>query len=247
MMNDKLLTPEELIKLTGFRQKSRQIAHLKSLGVPFSVDGTGYREKALLSHMWNKAREWGYTDLPNPCAGIKGYRERGRDIYVENDLYYKVWDKADWPVRDAMDLAYLTGQRPADILKLNETDFEHDLLLISQNKTGKKLRIRVTGELQKVRGRVLARKLQTDSFSMALIVNESGQRMTYEALQNRFAKAREEAGIPKNNFQFRDLRGKAATDLEDLERAQKLLGHTTRGMTEHYTRDRLGDVVNPTK
>ena len=25
------------------------------------------REKALLSHMFNKAREWGYTDAPNPC------------------------------------------------------------------------------------------------------------------------------------------------------------------------------------
>jgi hypothetical protein len=29
------------------------------------------REKALLSHMFNKAREWGYTDSPNPCQGVK--------------------------------------------------------------------------------------------------------------------------------------------------------------------------------
>ena len=43
----------------------------------------------------------------------------------------------------------------------------------------------------------------------------------------------------------RDLRAKAATDLEDLHSAQKLLGHTTRDMTEHYTRKRKGEAVKP--
>ena len=35
------------------------------------------REKALLSHLFNKAREWGYTDAPNPCQGVIGLH-RGR-------------------------------------------------------------------------------------------------------------------------------------------------------------------------
>ncbi|MDQ3565371.1 MAG: integrase, partial [Pseudomonadota bacterium] len=42
------------------------------------------REKALFSHIWNKAREWGYTDKPNPCQGVQGHKESGRDIYVED-------------------------------------------------------------------------------------------------------------------------------------------------------------------
>ena len=75
------------------------------------------REKALFSHIFNKAREWGYTAAPNPCAGVKGFTERGRDAYIEDVTYKAVWDAADWPTRDAMDLAYLTGQRPADVLK----------------------------------------------------------------------------------------------------------------------------------
>ena len=29
------------------------------------------REKALFSHMFNKAREWGYTNAINPCKGSK--------------------------------------------------------------------------------------------------------------------------------------------------------------------------------
>lgn len=41
------------------------------------------REKALLSAIWNFARDIGYTALANPCAGIKGNKETGRDIYIE--------------------------------------------------------------------------------------------------------------------------------------------------------------------
>ncbi|WP_050009262.1 tyrosine-type recombinase/integrase [Candidatus Glomeribacter gigasporarum] len=41
------------------------------------------RELALFSHIWNKGREWGYTEKTNPCAGIKKHREKGRDVYVD--------------------------------------------------------------------------------------------------------------------------------------------------------------------
>jgi hypothetical protein len=34
------------------------------------------REKALISHVWNAARDSGLTDKANPCAGIKAYRAR---------------------------------------------------------------------------------------------------------------------------------------------------------------------------
>ena len=36
------------------------------------------REKALFSHIFNKAREWGYTAAQNPCQGVKGFKETGR-------------------------------------------------------------------------------------------------------------------------------------------------------------------------
>jgi len=49
------------------------------------------------------------------------------------------------------------------------------------------------------------------------------------------------------SFQFRDIRAKTARDTENLARAQTLLGHKTRAMTEHYTRNRKGDKVSPLK
>jgi integrase len=40
-----------------------------------------------------------------------------------------------------MDLAYLTGQRPSDVLPMRKDDVEGIYLLVSQGKTGKRLRI----------------------------------------------------------------------------------------------------------
>ena len=58
------------------------------------------REKALLSHVFNKAREWGYTDKANPCSGARGYHEDGRDRYVEDVEYRAAWEKADQLTRE---------------------------------------------------------------------------------------------------------------------------------------------------
>lgn len=210
------------------------------------------REKALFSHIWNMARDWGYTDLPNPCAGIKGYTEKGRkDIYIEETMFAAVHTAASQPLRDAMDLAYLTGQRPADVLKITETDIRDKVLYVTQSKTQTKLRMGVTGELSTLIERIMARKAGHKIRSLALIVDEDGQRLSHSTLRAHFDRARAAAGVDKAVFQFRDLRAKAATDKAestgDIRQAQKQLGHTTVGMTEHYTRQRLGEKVSPTK
>ncbi|HEY4696465.1 MAG TPA: tyrosine-type recombinase/integrase [Gallionella sp.] len=210
------------------------------------------REKALFSHIWNMARDWGYTDLPNPCAGIKGYSETGRkDIYIEETTYIAVHGAASQPLRDAMDMAYLTGQRPADVLKMTEADLRDSVLHITQGKTKTKLRIRIEGDLAILIERILARKIGHKIRSLYLIVDDHGQRYTYPMLRAHFDTAREAAGVAKATFQFRDLRAKAATDKTessgDIRQAQKQLGHTTVTMTEHYVRGRRGEKVGPTK
>ena len=61
-------------------------------------------------------------------------------------------------------------------------------------------------------------------------------------------RARQIAGIHKNDFQFRDLCAKAATDADKnqgLEAAQALLGHTTPHVTNRYIRHRKGRLVEP--
>ncbi|WP_233526685.1 MULTISPECIES: hypothetical protein [unclassified Herbaspirillum] len=116
------------------------------------------REKALFSHVFNMARNWGLTKAQNPCAGIKGNTETGRDVYVEDEVFNVVYAAADQPTKDAMDLAYLTGQRPVDTAKYREIDLKDGHLELAQNKTMKKLRIQIIGELEKVLARIVARK-----------------------------------------------------------------------------------------
>ncbi|WP_454874792.1 tyrosine-type recombinase/integrase [Paraburkholderia xenovorans] len=211
----------------------------------------GNREIALFSHIFNFAREHGITDAVNPCVGVRRNRERGRSVYVEDDVFRRVWVVADEPTRDAMDLAYLTGQRPADTLKFCESDIRGGELWIQQGKRGKKLRITVTGELAVVIQRILDRKVACGSKTDALVVNERGDRMLADALRFRFDRARMVAKVEKEQFQFRDLRAKAGTDKTessgDIRAAQRQLGHRSLQMTEHYVRERKGDKVEPTK
>jgi len=80
--------------------------------------------------------------------------------------------------------------------------------------------------------------------SPTLVQTDKGQKVTPDMLRKRFRQAKDAAGI---DFQFRDLRAKAATDIESLERAQKLLGHKSRNMTEDYVRSGKGEIVLPLK
>lgn len=198
------------------------------------------REKALLSHIFNKAREWGYTDATNPCQGVKGFKESGRDRYVSDGEFQAVWEQADPTLRDAMDLALLTGQRPADVLKIQREDLHDGALWITQNKTKAKRAIELTGELAALIERINARPRVR--LSAWLIQDDSGKPLGTFAMRSRFDKARKRAGV---DFQFRDIRAKAATDTGDLAHSQKLLGHRNREMTEHYVRARVGERVQP--
>lgn len=211
------------------------------------------REKALFSHIWNFARDKGLTGKANPCAGIKGFREDGRDVYIDDDVYQAVREAAEAPLRDALDLAYLTGQRPADVLKLARNDIKDGALWIKQNKTGKKLRISIEGELAALVERVKGKKVT----GMTLITAASGAPMTRYELRGAFDRARDAAALASpalaasiREFQFRDLRAKAGTDKEEsggMSAAQDQLGHSTPAMTAHYVRHRRGKLVKPTK
>lgn len=216
-------------------------------------EGTGYvranREKALLSHIWNFAREEGYTNLPNPCAGVKGFTEEGRDVYVEDVEFQRVWDAADVCLRDAMDLAYLIGQRPADTLRMTEMDVRDGFLHVRQGKTGVRLRFEVAGELAKVLDRIRARKAGYKVYNTRLVVNESGRPIGVNAMSRRWKAACEAAGV--EGIQFRDLRAKAGTDKADaagdIRQAQHQLGHKSVVTTEGYVRKRRGHKVTTTR
>ncbi|MBK8916392.1 MAG: tyrosine-type recombinase/integrase [Phycisphaerales bacterium] len=209
------------------------------------------RERAVLSLLFNWARGEGIVNIPNPCVGIHGKKEAAREVYVDDAAYAAVWAVAGAPVRDAMDLARLTGQRPADVLRMARTDVRDGCLEVRQAKTGKRLRIEVTGELAGVISRILARSTEAGAerkvSSVYLVQDDKGQPITYWRFVKMFAAARAAAG---QAWQFRDLRAKAGTEKTDElgpREAQRLLGHASMTTTETYIRNRRGDRVKPLK
>jgi integrase len=139
-----------------------------------------------------------------------------------------------------MDIAYFTGQRLGDVIRMKRADIRDGALSVTQGKTGKKMRIRIEGNLSTVIDRINAR--QRRAIGLSLIQDEDGQSLSYAALRSRFDAARRAAGV---SFQFRNIRAKAATDIPDLGDAQRLLGHKRRAMTEHYAGRRKGELVDP--
>jgi integrase len=219
------------------------------------------RELALLSHVFNMAREWGYTAKENPCRGIRKNKETPRDFYADSEVWDAVYSCAKEELKDAMDIAYLTGQRPADVLKMRLADINGSAISVKQNKTGKFLRILLNDEygarsqlgrtVDTIRGR------NNKIISMSLIALPNGQPMNEYTLRTRFEDARTQASekVKESNkelserirkFQFRDIRPKAASEIKDITDASKLLGHTDKQITESVYR-RVGESVKPTK
>jgi integrase len=221
------------------------------------------REIALLSTMFTFAREWGLTDKANPCFGLRRNKETPRDFYAGDIVWNAVYEQAAQDLRDAMDLSYLTGQRPADVLKASTTDINHGFLMVGQGKTEKRLRIRLYDGANEtdlcvfING-LLDRRAQAGTKTSILITNYAGMRMSYNMLRNRWDEARNLAASKATTdgdfalattilqFQFRDIRPKAASEIDDIADASRLLGHSTQEMTKKVYR-RVGEIVKPTK
>lgn len=201
------------------------------------------REKALLSSIFNWARENDLTSAPNPCAGVKRHTEAPRERYVTDAELRAVLEKADAIVRDAIEIAYHAGQRPADVLKAKRQDVQEGCLRFRQAKTGAMVPVRLVGRLAAVVEAILTRSRKVTG--AYLVQDDNGQPLTYWQLRTRFDAAREAAGV---SFQFRDLRAKAGTDMRRAagwDAAQGLLGHAEPGTTKRYIRARDGDAVDP--
>lgn len=218
------------------------------------------REITLLSHVWNLAREWGFTAKENPATGLRKKKEKPRTFYADDEVWSAVYKAACVELQDAMDLNYLTGQRPADVLKMRFSDLKDETLGVQQNKTEKKLRIMLNTdgtrtEFGKLIDRIKARERKVAS--RYLIAKPDGTPLNQWTLRTRFDDARavaakeakdagnEELADKIRAFQFRDIRPKAASEMK-LAHASELLGHTEQEITKKVYQ-RVGQLVKPTK
>ena len=203
--------------------------YMRTRGKPIAAT----REKALLSAVFNFARGEGLTNAANPCAGVRG-KKAHRERYVTHEELSAVLDRADPTLAGFLELCYMTGQRPSDVLKMRRQDVQDGHLRVAQHKTGAKVRIAVVGTL----ATVLARLAEGPVASVWLVHDRRGQRFTLSAMQRRFSKL-------SPGWQIRDLRAKAASDADTSKHAQALLGHSAATTTDGYIRRRVGEKVLP--
>ena len=138
-----------------------------------------------------------YTDNERQlCQGVRKNKEVPRDFYANDAIWNAVYAKAVGELKDAMDLAYLTGQRPPDVLVMRRDDIEDKALGVKQKKTHKKLRIMLEVDgVQSGLGALVRKMLERNAShgSPYLLLTESRKRVTAAMLRHRWDDAREEA------------------------------------------------------
>nr|WP_218167957.1 MULTISPECIES: integrase [unclassified Pseudomonas] len=210
--------------------------------------------------MFTIAREWSLTNNANPYLGVRRNKDTPRDYYTGDIVWNAVYDAAAQELKTLW--TWPTWQHPADVLKVATTDLSTEFLMVKQGKTEKKLRLRLNDKgvqsgLSAFINDLQERRALSGIKTSRLITNKSGLRMSQQMLRNRWDEAREKtatkAGADGDSalavlirqFQFKDIRPKAASEIE-LTHANRLLGHTTEEMTKKFYR-RVGEIVKPTK
>jgi integrase len=200
------------------------------------------REFALLSHVFSYAIRWGSIKL-NPCTGVKKFSENKRSRNVTDEEFLAVMTAATYPIKHAMNLTYMMGLRPTEVLKLKRSNIRDEGLYVDITKTKKGAKGKIV-EWSEPLKKLVTELSHMNKYKIShldfLLCNRVGQPYTpdgFTTMWKRHMNKCVEKGLIKEPFQFRDIRHKSATDIEKMysrEDARKLLGHTSQTTTARY-------------
>ncbi len=204
----------------------------------------GNRLLSYLRLVFNYALERGMVDY-NPCVGIKRHAESKRRRYLSDAEFHSIYTAASENLKPIIMVAYLTGQRIGDVLKIKLSDVSADGIYFEQEKTGSRVLVAMTPDLE--RAIKAARSLHRSVASMSLFsVKRGGRPYTYATVQDMWATAVERSGVP--DAHLHDLRAKSLTDAkrQGLDPVA-LAGHADPRMTARYIRQHDTVVAVPPK
>lgn len=101
------------------------------------------RVLALLSIMFNKAKEWGYFSKENPVRGIKRFEEHERERFLQPDelprFFQALEEEPNVAIRDYIFVSLLTGARKGNVLSMQWKDIslERKEWKLTETKNGK--------------------------------------------------------------------------------------------------------------
>ena len=180
------------------------------------------RERALLSHAYTKAIRWGLVDR-NPCRGVERNTEKPRTRYVSHEELLVAIEDAPAVIQVMVALAYVSGQREGDLLKLRRDAITPEGLMVQQGKTGKRLIISWTPALRWAVEQA-GTLPKPGTHSLWIVAQRNGQPYSSSGFQTAWQKhirGLHERGLLAERFTFHDLRAKAGSDAKD----GRLLGH----------------------
>lgn len=196
-----------------------------------------------LTFQWAMDRE---LVAQNPCLSVKRLRQPTRDRLVTAAEYAAIYKQcAPW-LQCVMDLCYLTGQRIGDVLSIERAHLGDEGIFFRQQKTGKRLIVGWTPELEAVVERT--KKIGGTVKDMTyLVTGRGGKLRAHSNVWKSFKLAARKAGVA--DATLHDLRAMSGTEADRQGKdPTALLGHTDRHTTKIYLRDRAPKVVaGPTK
>jgi len=186
------------------------------------------KQLAVLSSAFTHAVSYWYVLERNVLRDVKRPKFRPRDRLVTQEEFEAVRSLAPHRIQLAMDLAVRTGQRQGDLLNMKWADIRGMEIHVCQSKTGKRLAIEITPDLEAV----LDRCWQLPVKSEYVLTTKHGHRYTGPGFracwQRTMAKYCRLGGT---RYTFHDLRALAATRCATPEIAMRLLGHSNISMT----------------
>lgn len=179
----------------------------------------------------------------NPCIGIKRHAEKKRDRYITDDEFSAICAGASDYMRSIFEMCYLTGQRISDVLSIRLADISPAGIAFEQQKTGAKLVVAMSPDLEDLLGRIKALPRRVRGLTL-FCARSGGKPVSYETVKQAFRSACVKANI--EGATIHDLRAKSLTDTDRQGNdAQKLGGHTDPKMTKRYLRLREIDIAQP--
>ncbi len=201
--------------------------------------------KVVLAHALALAIRKGKIDR-NPANEIDSLPVETRKRNLTDAEFLKIRSQATPELRAAMNIAYVTGCRISDVIKIRYDDLTDDGVYIVPNKHRDKNKRPQLFEWNDALRKAVdeAKKLDRKVRGVYLLCTRQGRQYSYATFYTWWCKAVEKAGV--ENANIHDIRKKTRdqAEAEELD-YQALLGHATKAQSDRYLVTSRAKKVTP--
>lgn len=177
----------------------------------------------------------------NVARDVRSLITPSRDRYITDDEYSRLYAKASEMMQMIMDMLYLTGQRINDVLSIRYADITGEGILFKQEKTGHRMCVAWTPDLEQVVAR--AKAYHQSVKGLTLFHDHAGKKYRYERIRDQWETVCKRSEVA--DAHLHDIRAKSATDAKKLGMdSRALLGHTTESSHRRYLRNKETPVTS---